>query len=218
MKSLNLDYEKDFWNIGDNYVCGIDEVGRGAVAGPLVVGCVGFSSDVVLPNDLYIHDSKKLTQRYRNEAYIWIIENCLFYGLGEVDNAYIDSKGIINALCRAKQMAFDQAKEMLVRKVSNAEINRVVIDGNDKQVLDGIPQSSQTNVIRGDSQVFSIASASIIAKVYRDSLMHSYSLYPEHDVYNWSNNSGYGTARHIQAIKSYGPSKLHRRTFVQKYV
>lgn len=218
MNSLDLNYERDLWEKGHNYICGIDEVGRGAVSGPLVVACVGYSSDVVLRSDLYINDSKKLTQSQRNKAYTWIIENCLFYGLGQVDPMYIDKYGILAALKRAKQIAFDRSRYVLGQKTINAEINRVMIDGNDKHVLDGIQSSSQTNIIRGDAKVFSIASASIIAKVHRDALMHSYSLVPRFRIYDWSSNKGYGTRAHISAIKTYGPSPLHRSQYIRKYV
>lgn len=218
MKSLDLNYERNLWTKGSNVVCGMDEVGRGAFSGPVVVACVGFSSDTRYPSDLYIHDSKKLTQKRREKAYQWIIDSSLCLGIGETGNAFIDKWGISRALNLAKQKAYDNAVVRLHNRRKDAEINQLLIDGNDKYNLKGIPKDAQTNLIRGDSKVFSIACASIIAKVCRDAHMYSYSLHPKYNMYNWSQNKGYGTGDHIRSIKLYGASSYHRMTYISKYV
>jgi len=218
MKTLDFDHERDLWDQGTKYVCGIDEVGRGAFCGPLVVACVGFSSDVVLPDDLLIHDSKKLTQNRRERAYVWIVDNCLFFGIGQVESNYINEFGMTNSLYKARQIAFENATKSLFTAKESAVIEHVFMDGRDRFFFASLPIESQTHLVGGDGIIASVACASIMAKVYRDALMHSYAHYPRYSVYGWSKNKGYGTKDHIKAIKYHGPSEFHRKEFIRNYI
>ena len=188
-------YEKEY----DNYVyiCGIDEVGRGPLAGPVVAGAV------ILPKDcdiLYINDSKKLSAAKRDELYDEIMEKAVSVGLGYVGPERIDEINILQATYEAMREAvskLDPQPDLLL---------------NDAVTIPGLPQK-QVPIIKGDAKSISIAAASIVAKVTRDRMMTELDkFYPE---YGFAGNKGYGSAVHIQAIKEYGPCKIHRRTFIQ---
>lgn len=188
-------YEKQYEKKG--YVCGVDEVGRGPLAGPVVAGAV------ILPKDcriLYINDSKKLSGKKREELYQVIMEQALAVGIGMVSPARIDEINILQATYEAMRQA-----------IQNLSLTPDILL-NDAVT---IPQVSipQVPIIKGDAKSISIGAASIIAKVTRDRLMVEYDkIMPE---YGFARNKGYGSGEHIQAIQTYGPSPIHRQTFIK---
>lgn len=192
------EYEKKYESLG--YVCGIDEVGRGPLAGPVVAGAV------ILPKDskiLYLNDSKKLTAKKREELYDVIMENAVSVGLGFVGPERIDEINILNATYEAMRDA--------VSKLS--VVPDVLL--NDAVTIPGLPMK-QVPIIKGDAKSVSIAAASIVAKVTRDRLMVEYDeIYPE---YNFKSNKGYGSADHIEALKKYGKTPIHRNSFIGNFV
>lgn len=181
------------------YICGIDEVGRGPLAGPVVAGAV------ILPKDcklLYINDSKKLSEAKREELYNLIIKDAVAYGIGVVSPERIDEINILQATYEAMRIAISN-----LNVVPDLLLNDAVT----------IPDVTikQVGIIKGDAKSISIAAASIIAKVTRDRMMKEYDkLFPE---YGLSGNKGYGSAAHIDAIKEYGPSILHRNSFIKNF-
>lgn len=191
-------YEKQYKDYG--YICGIDEVGRGPLAGPVVAGAV------ILPKGkriLYVNDSKKLSEKKRDELFDVIKEEALSYGIGIVSPERIDEINILQATYEAMHEA--------VNKLSV----KPDILLNDAVTIPGI-DVKQIPIIKGDAKSLSIASASILAKVTRDRLMTEYdSLYPE---YGFARHKGYGTKVHIEAIKEYGPCPIHRRTFIKNFI
>lgn len=190
-------YEKKYAAYGA--ICGVDEVGRGPLAGPVVAGAV------ILPEDcriLYINDSKKLSAKRREALYDEILEKAVAAEIGVVSWERIDEINILQATYEAMRLAIGKLKVQ-----PDCLLNDAVV----------IPEllMQQVPIIRGDSKSQSIAAASIIAKVYRDRLMDEYAKqYPE---YAFDSNKGYGTAAHIEAIKKYGPCPIHRRTFITKW-
>ncbi|MDD5291791.1 MAG: ribonuclease HII [Candidatus Omnitrophica bacterium] len=197
-----LYHEKKAKNRGFSFVIGVDEVGRGPLAGPVVAVAVKLNR-VKFNN--YINDSKKLTRLQRERAFLEIIDNALV-GIGIVNELLIDELNILNAT----KLAMDKAVNSLFR-ASRKKIKQnkaiVLVDGNFS--LD-LPFKTK-NIVRGDSKSLSIASASIVAKVIRDSIMSDYdSLYPQ---YSFKDNKGYGTKAHFKAIARYGACKIHRMSF-----
>ena len=188
-------YEHKYEHLG--YVCGIDEVGRGPLAGP-VTACA-----VILPKDcdiLYLDDSKKLSHAKREQLYDIIMDKAVSVGCGMASHTRIDEINILQATYEAMR---DAISELSV--VPQVLLNDAV----------RIPEVSiqQVPIIKGDQKSVSIAAASIVAKVTRDRLMYEYDRqYPE---YGFAANKGYGTAEHIAALKKYGPCPIHRRTFIQ---
>ena len=190
-------YEKEY----DNYVyiCGIDEVGRGPLAGPVVAGAV------ILPKNcdiLYINDSKKLSAAKRDALYDEIMEKAVAVGLGYVSPERIDEINILQATYEAMRQAIEKLQPQPDLLLNDA----VTIPGVDIK---------QVPIIKGDAKSISIGAASIIAKVTRDRLMEEYDrMYPE---YGFASNKGYGSAEHIAAIKEYGPTPIHRKTFIKNF-
>ncbi len=181
-------------------ICGIDEAGRGPLAGPVVAGAV------ILPKEceiLYLNDSKKLSARRREELYDEIMEKAVAVGVGMSSPARIDEINILQATYEAMREAvgkLDVMPEVLL---------------NDAVTIPGI-EICQVPIIKGDARSVSIAAASIIAKVTRDRLMVQYdALMPE---YGFAKHKGYGSKEHIEALKKYGPSPIHRRTFIGHFV
>lgn len=207
----NFDLEESFWQKGKDTVVGIDEVGRGCFAGPVVAGAVVFKKPLV-EIQVKIDDSKKLTPRQREKSSIWIKKNCL-WATGESSALEINNLGIV----RATSLAFIRALEALQKSFSLV-VNHLLIDGENSQLIDKIDPNNQTRINKGDSLSMSIAAASIVAKVERDSLMDSLSQDPRFAIYEWSKNKGYGTKRHREVIKSHGPCELHRLQFIRKYL
>ncbi len=177
-------------------ICGIDEVGRGPLAGP-VVTCA-----VVLPRDcriLYINDSKKLSEKKREELYEIIMKEALAVNLGMESPKVIDEINILQATLSAMKKA-----------IMGLNIKPDVVLA-DAVTIPGIP-CSQEAIIKGDAKSMSIAAASIVAKVTRDRMMEEYDkLYPQYD---FASNKGYGTKKHIQALQEYGPCPIHRYSFI----
>ncbi|MCR5441888.1 MAG: ribonuclease HII [Lachnospiraceae bacterium] len=182
------------------YICGIDEVGRGPFAGPVVAGAV------ILPKDcdiLYINDSKKLSEKVRERLYEEIKEKAVSAAVGIVEPSRIDEINILQATYEAMRIAIsklDPVPDLLL---------------NDAVTIPGV-DIKQVPIIKGDAKSISIGAASIFAKVTRDRLMLEYDKqYPE---YGFARNVGYGTAEHIAALQKYGPTPIHRRSFIHDYV
>lgn len=191
-------YEREYEHLG--YVCGIDEVGRGPLAGP-VVACA-----VILPKDcqiLYLNDSKQLTAKKREELYDIIMQEAVAVGIGCVSHERIDEINILQATFEAMREAISKLSVKPDILLNDA----VTIPQVDIQ---------QVPIIKGDAKSVSIAAASIVAKVTRDRMMEEYDkIYPE---YQFASNKGYGAAVHIEAIKTKGPSPIHRRSFIGNFI
>ncbi len=193
---------KKYENQYDNYlyICGIDEVGRGPLAGPVVAGAV------ILPKDcdiLYINDSKKLSAAKREELYEEIMEKAVATGLGFIGPERIDEINILQATYEAMRQAIGKLEPQPDLLLNDA----VTIPG---LMVDQVP------IIKGDAKSISIGAASIIAKVTRDRLMEEYDhMYPQ---YGFASNKGYGSAEHIAAIKEYGPTPIHRKSFIKNFL
>ncbi len=196
-----LEYENDLKKEGIYIVGGIDEAGRGPLAGPVVAACAVFDTRNPLPE---ARDSKKLTEKKREALFEKILENCLAYGIGIVDNDVIDEINILNATYLAMQKAVLNLKD---KKPEVVLVDHVHIPDID------IKQISITN---GDALSLCIAASSIIAKVTRDRIMRELDLlYPG---YGFAKHKGYGTKAHYEAIEQLGISQVHRKTFVKKYM
>ncbi len=191
-------YEREYGEY--QYICGIDEAGRGPLAGPVVAGAV------ILPKDceiLYINDSKQLSEKKREELYEIIMERAVACAVGYASPERIDEINILQATYEAMREA--------IGKLSP----RPDILLNDAVRIPGV-DIFQVPIIKGDAKSISIGAASIIAKVTRDRLMVQYdSIFPE---YGFAGNKGYGSAAHIEALKKYGPSPIHRRSFIGNFV
>ena len=194
MRSFEHQYE------GYGAVCGIDEVGRGPLAGPVVAGAV------ILPTDceiLYLNDSKKLSEKKRELLYDEIMEKAVVTGIGVISPARIDEINILQATYEAMRMA-----------ISNLKVQPSVLL-NDAVTIP-LVEIPQVPIIKGDAKSVSIAAASIIAKVTRDRMMAEYEeIYPG---YSFASNKGYGSAQHIAAFKELGPTPIHRRTFIKNFI
>ncbi len=192
-------FENYYLNKGYKYIAGVDEAGRGPLAGPVVAAAVILPK--ILPDDFpaeEVDDSKKLTEKKREKLYRHIYDSALAVGVGIVSERQIEEINILNAALRAMKIALDELE---------TAPDFILVDGNVK-VCTTIPQ---TTITKGDSKSVSIAAASIIAKVTRDRSMYlHHRTYP---AYNFKSHKGYGTKEHIQAIKRYGITKIHRRTF-----
>ena len=190
-----FDYENRIWNTSLRYIAGIDEVGRGPLAGPVVAAAVVIPKGIEFPA---VNDSKKLTEKRRNSLNIMIQEvPGVQFAIAELQPEAIDRLNIL----RASQLAMKEAVLKL------AKVDFALIDGLP------VPQFPVKNmaIVKGDSKSASIAAASIIAKVYRDKLMERYAeKFPE---YCFEKNKGYGTAQHLEALKIYGPTPIHRKSF-----
>lgn len=184
---------------------GVDEAGRGPLAGPVVAGACILPAHAVLEG---VNDSKKLSEKRREAAYEQVVAAALGWGVGVVDSARIDQINIRNATFEAMQLATDAALQM-ARSTGAAERFCLLIDGNAT-----LPswQAAQRCVIGGDRKVLSVAAASILAKVTRDRMMVAYDrLYP---VYGFARHKGYGAKGHFAALDEHGPCPLHRITFI----
>ena len=191
-------YEKQY--AAYEYICGIDEVGRGPLAGPVVAAAV------ILPKDcdiLYINDSKKLTEKKREELYDVIMEKAVAVGIGMASPQRIDEINILRATYEAMREAIGKLDPQPTLLLNDA----VTIPGVDIK---------QVPIIKGDAKSISIGAASIVAKVTRDRMMVEYDkIMPE---YGFASNKGYGSAMHIEALKTVGPTPIHRRSFIGNFV
>lgn len=213
----NLNYEKKLWQQGF-LVIGVDEVGRGALAGPVMAAACLFPNgkNFIKENNsqkIKIADSKKLTPKQRFIAYQWIKKNCFAHGLGRVGVKRINKIGIVKAAAKAMRQAIKKLKDKIAQKINNKIKLFVLSDYFYIPYLKNGGIYHQKPIIYGDEVSFSIAAASIIAKVERDRLMIK--LAKQYPFYKWSNNKGYGTLEHRTAIKKYGATKYHRRLFIR---
>ncbi len=190
-----LDFENALWSRDLRFVAGVDEAGRGPLAGPVVAAAV------IFPKSSYIEgikDSKKLSPQRREEFFQQIMDSCFSFGIGVVEHDAIDQLNIRCASFAAMKLAISRLSVVP---------DHVLVDGF------AIPDFSlpQSAIVKGEDHSMSIAAASIIAKVHRDRLMELYdTAYPE---YGFARNKGYATRDHIEALHSYGPCRIHRRTF-----
>lgn len=203
--------ERTLYEQGIKSICGIDEAGRGPLAGPVVV------ASVIMPEDSMIegvNDSKKVSEKKRENLYEKIIEEAIAYGVGIIDQNEIDKINILNATKEGLTTCIKELEKDLKNKQREFEKPEIIlVDALTKIDTDGI---SYRSIIKGDSKSYSIAAASIIAKVTRDRIMRQWDeVYPE---YGFGKHKGYGTAAHIAAIKEYGLCPLHRKTFVKNFV
>lgn len=192
------EFENKYSGLGA--VAGIDEAGRGPLAGPVVAAAVILPKDIFLP---FLNDSKKVTEKRRDVLFDQIKQEAIAYGIGIASNALIDEINILQATYEAMREAISKLSKtpdiLLVDAVHIPNIN-----------------IKQVGIVKGDAKSVNIAAASILAKVTRDRLMLEYDkIYPE---YGFASNKGYGTAKHIEALKAYGACDIHRRSFIGNFV
>ncbi len=192
------EFENKYSDLGA--VAGIDEAGRGPLAGPVVAAAVILPKDIFLP---FLNDSKKVTEKRRDVLFDQIKQEAIAYGIGIASNALIDDINILQATYEAMREAISKLNKtpdiLLVDAVHIPDIN-----------------IKQVGIVKGDAKSVNIAAASILAKVTRDRLMLEYDkIYPE---YGFASNKGYGTAKHIEALKAYGACDIHRRSFIGNFV
>jgi len=203
IERLNLlkEEERKLYQNNIEYICGIDEAGRGPLAGPVVVGAV------ILPKDSFIegvNDSKKISEKKREKIFEQIIEEAIAYSVGIVDQKTIDEINILNATKLGVKIALEGLEQ---------KPDVIMVDALNNMDTLGIPYIS---VVKGDAKNYSIAAASIIAKVTRDRIMKEWDeIYP---IYGFSKHKGYGTAEHIRIIKENGPCILHRKSFIKNFI
>ena len=203
--------EEELYLKGITSIAGIDEAGRGPLAGPVVV------ASVIMPRDSMIegvNDSKKVSEKKREKLYDEIIQEAIAYGVGIISQEEIDKINILNATKEGLTLAIKEMEKDLKEKQRGFEKPEIIlVDALTKIDTDHIPYRS---IIKGDAKSYSIAAASIIAKVTRDRIMREWDeVYP---MYGFAKHKGYGTASHIAAIKEYGLCPLHRRSFVKNIV
>lgn len=192
--------EKDLYSKGFKNICGIDEAGRGPLAGPVVV------AGVIMPQDSMIegiNDSKKVTEKRREKLYDVIKEEAISYSIAVIDHHVIDDINILNA-----------TKQGVTEVVDGLDVkpDLIIVDALTHINTRGIPYEP---IIKGDAKCYNIAAASILAKVTRDRIMRQWDeIYPQ---YGFSSHKGYGTAKHIAAIKEYGLCPIHRLTFTKQF-
>lgn len=194
MKEFEREYE------GFGLVCGIDEAGRGPLAGPVVAGAAILPADCTI---LYLNDSKKLSEKRREELFLEIQEKAVAWSTGMASPERIDEINILNATYEAMREAIEGL----------SVLPQVLL--NDAVTIPGIALR-QVPIIKGDAKSVSIATASILAKVTRDHMMAEYAkLYPQ---YGFEKHKGYGTAAHIAALREFGPCPIHRKSFIKNFV
>lgn len=189
-------FDNSFLNAEIKLVAGTDEAGRGPLAGPVVAAAVIFSPDIFLEN---VNDSKKLTEHEREQLFPLIKKHALAYGISVISNARIDKINILQASLLAMKRSVDKLK---------IKPDLILIDGN-RAFKHDVPTIA---IVKGDSKSFSVAAASILAKVTRDRIMKK--LCKEYPQFLWSKNKGYPTQEHINTLKIFGPTELHRKSFL----
>lgn len=192
------EFENKYSDLGA--VAGIDEAGRGPLAGPVVAAAVILPKDIFLP---FLNDSKKVTEKRRDVLFDQIKQEAIAYGIGIASNALIDDINILQATYEAMREAISKlSKTPDILLVDAVHIPNISL--------------KQVGIVKGDAKSVNIAAASILAKVTRDRLMLEYDkIYPE---YGFASNKGYGTAKHIEALKAYGACDIHRRSFIGNFV
>ena len=195
------EYENQLRSKGFEFICGIDEAGRGPLAGPVVVASVIMPADSIIEG---VNDSKKVSEKKREKLYDLILEEAISYGVGIIGQDEIDDINILNATKKGLTMSL---KEL------DKKPDLIIVDALTHIDTLGIPYES---IIKGDAKCYSIAAASIIAKVTRDRIMREWDkVYPQ---YGFEKHKGYGTAAHIAAIKEYGLCPIHRKSFTTHFV
>ena len=203
--SMMMAFDDEYRQDETIIVAGVDEAGRGPLAGPVVAACA------ILPEDfdvIGVDDSKKLSEKRREQLFEEILNKSLATGVGIADNNLIDEINILQATKKAMQEALENANKMLEEKTGKT-VNHVLFDAVEIKDL-GISQSS---IIKGDAKSLSIAAASIIAKVTRDRMMMEY--HQEYPYYGFDSNKGYGTKAHYEGISEHGITPIHRKTFLK---
>jgi ribonuclease HII len=187
------------------YICGVDEAGRGPLAGPVVTACVVFEEGFSISG---IKDSKKLSEKQREDFFIKITDACLEYKVEIIDNQTIDEINILNATMLGMEKCLDGLK--------NTDF-KLLIDGNYFKLKDDKHKNyDYETIVKGDDKIFAISCASILAKVTRDRLMKAMDvIYPQ---YLFAKHKGYGTKEHMDRIRKYGLCKIHRLTFCKKFL
>jgi len=198
---LLKEQENELRKKGFKYICGIDEAGRGPLAGPVVVASVIMPADSMIEG---VNDSKKISEKKREKIYDQILEEAISYGVAIIGQDEIDEINILNATKKALTVSLQELSQ---------RPDLILVDALNGIDTMGIPYDS---IIKGDAKCYSIAAASIIAKVTRDRIMREWdSIYPE---YGFEKHKGYGTAAHIAAIKEYGLCPIHRRSFTKNFI
>lgn len=205
MKYPNFKEERKLWKQGIKTVIGIDEAGRGPLAGPVVACALSLNPRFLVKNSkLKVNDSKKLTLLEREKLFVFLTNHKdVKWGIGRVSEKIIDKINILEAT----KLAMKKAVKSLEKKLKSKNPGFLILDGNFRIDID-IPQKS---VVKGDEKVFSCAAASVLAKVTRDRIMVKY--HKEYPPYGFNRHKGYPTESHFKALKKYGPCKIHRRTF-----
>lgn len=196
-----FEYDKSMLSDKIKYIAGVDEVGRGPLAGPVVTACVimPYSQDSIING---VFDSKKVSKKNREKLYDEILTNAIAYTIAVEDVKSIDEINILNATIKAMKRSYSELE---------IKPDLLLIDAVKLNIAE-----NEESIIKGDATSYAIASASIVAKVYRDRLMEEYAkIYPEYD---FENNVGYGTKRHIEAIKTYGVTPIHRLSFLKNII
>jgi len=198
---LLKEHENELRNKGFNYICGIDEAGRGPLAGPVVVASVIMPADSMIEG---INDSKKISEKKREKLYDQILEEAISYGVAIIGQDEIDEINILNATKKGLTVSLQELSQ---------KPDLILVDALNGIDTLGIPYDS---IIKGDAKCYSIAAASIIAKVTRDRIMREWDkVYPE---YGFEKHKGYGTAAHIAAIRENGICPIHRRSFTKNFI
>ncbi len=205
IERLRLKKMSEFEDKFSEYIiAGIDEAGRGPLAGPVVAACVVLDKENEI---LYLNDSKKLSEKRRESLYIEIMDKSLAYGIGTVDEKIIDDINILEATHIAMKEAYENANKMYFEKYKS-NINILFVDALKIKNID----IKQVSIVHGDALSKSIAAASILAKVTRDRIMIEYDkLYNE---YGFAKHKGYGTKQHMEILKKIGPCDIHRKSFL----
>ena len=238
MKLPNFAYENRLWKKGYNFVAGLDEVGRGCFAGPVVCGCVVFpkwvTEDQLSVGGIRIDDSKRLTKNQREIAAKWIKDNSIGWGVGIGSVSKINKLGITKTtnfafrsalknvqvsmnkrveylLIDAFYIPYIRGLRMPIKRVRNSKAKKIFLKNT-------YFSANQHAVIDGDEKIVSVAAASILAKVYRDRLMTNLSKLSSYKKYNWDKNKGYGTKTHRDTIRKFGVTKYHRTKFVETFL
>ena len=201
-------YEDELYSKGVYYIAGVDEVGRGPLAGPVVAAAL------ILPKDfsvLGINDSKKLSEKKREEFFEIIMEQSLAHGIGIIDHFVIDEINILEATKSAMKLAVYEAGQHLM-KIHGVPLEHILIDAVTLKDI----EMPQTSIVKGDASSISIAAASIIAKVTRDKMMEQF--HEQYPHYDFNKNKGYGTKTHYEGISKHGICEIHRRSFLKNMI
>ena len=212
LQQLKKIEEELYMQKGLKTIAGIDEAGRGPLAGPVVVACCLMPRNSMIEG---VNDSKKIAEKKREKLYESITEKAISYGVGIIGQTEIDEINILNATKKGLTKAIHEMEEKLKQKPELGIIkpDAILVDALTKIDTDGIPYQS---IVHGDAISYSIACSSIIAKVTRDRIMRQWDeIYPQ---YGFAKHKGYGTAAHIQAIREYGLCPLHRRSFTKNFI